>query len=131
MTMGRPSSYDPGYCEAVVQFGKEGDSKVEMAVKLNVSRQTLYYWMDDYPDFFDAMKRAEEYAAAWHHTMFKKMATGQIQNANPTALIFNSKNQCPDEFRDRREVDIDGKVGVFEIDFTGYDEDTADEPEAE
>ena len=129
MPAGRPSSYDPGYCDAVVEFGREGLSLTGFAVKLGVSKQTVYNWMDEHPEFMDAIEKARAAAQEWWEAALRTQTmTGK---GNATAAIFAMKNQFPDDYRDRREVDIDGKVGVFEIDFTGYDEDTADEPEAE
>lgn len=62
---GRPSKYKPEYCEAVEAWGKEGLSITEMAAELNVTRQTLYIWADQHPEFFDAFTRAKEFSLSW------------------------------------------------------------------
>lgn len=126
---GRPSSYDPGYCDAVVEFGREGESLTGIAVKLGVSKQTVYNWMDEFPDFMDAIEKARACAQGWWEDTLKFQARSGKGSA--TAAIFAMKNQFPDDYRDRREIDLDGKIGVFEIDFTGYDEDTEDSTEEE
>lgn len=121
MTVGRQSSYDPAYCDAVVELGHAGESFTGIAVKLGVTKTTIYRWMDDYPDFRAAMERARECnQVAWESLMRTQAVTGK---GNATAGIFMMKNLFPDDFKDRREHDVSGKVGVFEIDFTGYDDD--------
>mgnify|MGYP001816569045 CR=1 FL=1 len=129
MPGGRPTNYDPTMCEKVIEYGKLGDCKAEIAVKLNVSTSTLYRWMDAHEEFWDAIKEAEKGAEAWYNRTFKTMAMGGYERANATALIFAAKNQLPNVFRDRRETELSGKVGLMEINFTGYDEE-AEEAEA-
>jgi transposase-like protein len=125
MPAGRPSKYDPSFCGQAIEYGKQGMSKHEIAFNLGVTPQTLYNWMDAHEEFFDAIKQAEAGMEAWFGNVFRGQATGAIEKGSATAAIFLAKNQLPNVYRDRRETQIDAKVGVFEIemiDFTGYDE---------
>ncbi len=117
-------------CELVIAWGSEGMSKAEIAFNLGISRNTLYRWINDHEEFGDAIKKAEDGAAAWFHRAFRKMAF-ESKDSNITALIFAAKNQLPDDFRDRKEHEVSGKLGVFEIDYTGYDDSDSDQPEEE
>jgi len=63
--VGRPSEYDPAFCEQVIAFGKEGYSKAEMAAGLGATRQTLDNWARANPDFLDAVQTALEFSLAW------------------------------------------------------------------
>ena len=65
MPAGRPSSYDPSYCEQVVEWGQSGKSATWMAAQLGVHRDTLYEWAKVHDDFSDAFMRARHLAQAW------------------------------------------------------------------
>jgi hypothetical protein len=127
MAGGRPTDYKPSHCQVAVDCGKQGMSKAEIASKLDVSRQTLYLWCDTHPEFSDAIKRAEDEASSWFSATFRDMGKGEIDKAVPVALIFQAKNQLPEEYRDKRELDVNAEVGVFELDFTGYKDDAINE----
>ena len=62
---GRPSKYDPAYCERVIMLGKSGWSRAEMADDLDVDRQTLNNWADAHEEFLAALSRADTAAQAW------------------------------------------------------------------
>jgi hypothetical protein len=64
-TRGRPSDYDPSYCEKVVEWGSLGKSKTWMAAELDVSRETIYAWERQHPDFSDAITRAMLKSQQW------------------------------------------------------------------
>jgi hypothetical protein len=42
---GRPSTYDPRYCEIVIEAGARGESEVGMAVACGVPRVTMRGWV--------------------------------------------------------------------------------------
>ena len=64
MTAGRPSAYDPDFCERVIELGR-GQSKVQMASEFDVSRQTIDNWADANPEFLEALNRAMAHCQAW------------------------------------------------------------------
>ena len=63
--LGRPTYYDPSFCEKVVEYGKQGMSLVEIASELDVSRASLYDWAQQYPEFSTCLTRAREESQAW------------------------------------------------------------------
>lgn len=65
MPGGRPTDYRPEYCETVVELGKLGKSKAQIAVALNCVRSTLDLWAQVHAEFSDAMARAREESLAW------------------------------------------------------------------
>ena len=71
MPAGRPTSYDPSYCERVIEMGREGYSVVEMAAEIGVGRNTLEtLWPAANPEFREALTEAREASQAWweaHH----------------------------------------------------------------
>lgn len=103
MPAGRPTTYDPKYCDEIVDFMAQGYSVTGFAGHIGVSRQTIYNWADQNPEFFDALKAANAAAGVWWETQLRNIVTGGDGNA--TAAIFGLKNRSADEWRDKRETD--------------------------
>lgn len=55
---GRPTVYKPEMCDALEEIGALGATKVQMAAHLGVSKQTFYTWMNEHPEFLDAVNHA-------------------------------------------------------------------------
>lgn len=122
---GRPTKYDPKYCEAVIEFMKEGASLTSFAASIGVARSSLNVWMDEYPEFSDAVKIGKANCAVWWENLARQNAiTG---NGNATLTIFGLKNMAPDEWHDRKEIDhtsSDGSMSAkpLRIEIVGLDE---------
>lgn len=65
MPAGRPSGYDPAYCESVIEHGKLGMSPAEIAAELGHPRTTMLSWADVHPEFSTALKHARDLSLAW------------------------------------------------------------------
>jgi transcriptional regulator with XRE-family HTH domain len=65
MPAGRPTDYDPAFCDRVIILGKQGKSRAEMASALDCSRTTIAAWEAAHPEFLDATKRASDESLAW------------------------------------------------------------------
>ena len=66
MAGGRPSDYDPAFCERVVELGLGGASVVEMAFEIGVSRNTLETnWPASHPEFMEAFTQAKLASQVW------------------------------------------------------------------
>lgn len=107
--VGRPSEYDPAYCEKAVEFLAEGFSVAALAGEIGVQKQTVYNWMDENPEFLDAVKAGQAKATLWWEKANKSNAvTGE---GNATSCIFGLKNRAPDEWRDKTEQTQTHEVG--------------------
>lgn len=62
---GRPSKYDKAKCTAIVECGRQGMCVAEMACELDVTRETIYAWAREIPEFSDAFTCAQELAEAY------------------------------------------------------------------
>jgi len=62
---GRPTAYDPSFCEKVIEWRRDGKSRTWMAAELGVHRQTLYEWMRVHPEFSDALTHAKQLEQKW------------------------------------------------------------------
>jgi len=116
---GQPTKYRPEYCERVVELAANGSTLTSLAVELGVMRSTLYLWQETHAEFADACTRAREVALHWWEQTARNQTAG-INNGNSGTLIFAMKNQFPDDYRDRREHQVDAKQTV-ELNFLGYD----------
>lgn len=109
---GRPSSYDPAFCDEVESLMRQGFSKTAAAGAIGVSRDTLLEWTKVHEDFSGAVKRGE--AARTH-----KLETDLLlapDGPNVTSRIFALKNAAPEEWKDRQSVDhtnSDGSLSAF------------------
>ena len=127
MPAGRPTAYDPKYCDEIVKVMSEGYSVTGFAGIIGVSRQTVYNWADEYPEFFDALKTAQAAAGVWWEDQLRNIVAGGEGNA--TAAIFGLKNRSADEWRDKRETDhtsSDGSMTPTAIVFQAPDLDESD-----
>ena len=57
--MGRPTDYDPKYCEELIAHMKEGFSLEAFAGRIGVCEKTLYNWRDAHEEFLQAIKRGQ------------------------------------------------------------------------
>jgi hypothetical protein len=103
--MARPTDYDPAFCDRVIELGREGASKAEMAAELECARSTFALWEDAHPEFSEAVKDAVAYSQAWWEKQGRNATFGKIEGFNATAFIFNMKNRFPTDWRDKQEVD--------------------------
>ena len=109
--MGRPSKYEPAFCAKVIDLGREGASKAEMAYALGVARSTFDLWEQQHPEFSEAVKTAVDLAQGWWESQGRKAVFGGVPNFNATAFIFTMKNRFPSDWRDKQEVDHQSSDG--------------------
>lgn len=62
---GRPTDYDPKYCELVVELAKQGRGIAEWADNIDVCIQTIRNWKSEHPEFLAATNRAATALQAW------------------------------------------------------------------
>ena len=111
--IGRPNKYKPEFHpQDFINRSKNGESVTEICMAWDIDRQTLYNWSNKHQEFFDAIKKGKDYLDAWFCRFFKKMAVGQIANANITAAIFLAKNavKWTDRIEQATTVDLITKV---------------------
>lgn len=108
MPAGRPSSYDPSYCEQVVELGKQGKSQVQIAVALDVSRKTLWDWSEAHPEFSAALTRAKECEQDWWENAGQVGLTGDKFNSAVWSKSMSARFR--DDYTERRQTEVDLKT---------------------
>ncbi len=136
--VGRPSKYDPAFCDLAEKFCKLGATDVQLAEFFEVSEQTLNTWKHEHPEFLESLKKGKAIADAEVASKLFHRATGyehpEVHVSNyqgtitkteltrhyapdTTAGIFWLKNRRPDLWRDRVEhTGKDGKDLIQPID---------------
>lgn len=123
--MGRPTKYEPAYCERLVEHMSEGGGKASFAAKIGVDRDTVKEWANVHADFSAAVKRGEAALELWFEELFKRMAAGQLTrvakknkdgsleyvpaNGNAAAAIFMAQNMT--SWRNRKAIELTGDGG--------------------
>jgi|AACY02.3.fsa_nt_gi hypothetical protein len=109
MPGGRPTKYDPAYCEQVVKLGGEGLSECEIAVEIGVARGTLHLWKETHPEFLAALTRAKEAEQAWWERTGRKALFADKFNSAVWSKSMSARFR--DEYTDRVKSEVTGKDG--------------------
>lgn len=112
MSAGRPSEYDPTYCERIIALGEGGASVAEMAYELGVVKQTLFNWSDAHPEFMDAFTRAKLASQVWWE---RKGRVGMEKSSQEFQAAIWSRSMAarfPDDWREVKGTELTGKDGA-------------------
>ena len=116
---GRPTKYDPSYCDDIIEFCKDGSSISSFAASIGVSRSTITEWASVDSEFSAAVKAAKTAVAAWYDKAARKIAMDGGGNA--TICIFGLKNFDEEDFRDKVETHFSGHVKTERVERTIVD----------
>lgn len=90
---GRLTKYRPEYCELAIKFMDKGYSKYALAGKLRVSRDTIYEWCKNYPEFSDCIKRGEARSILFWETKGLEALEGKVKHFPNSLYIFVMKSR--------------------------------------
>ena len=108
-TLGRPSKYRKEYCQALIDHMATGLSFETFGATIDVACSTVYKWVDDYPDFSEAKKKAEAKCRVFWERMGTGIAAGKLKNGNSGVWIYNMKCRFPKVWRPKKEVDVSAR----------------------
>ena len=97
---GRPSKYDPAYCDAIIDHMAEGWSAASFAASIRVSRSVLNAWADQHPEFLQALQIAKASCAAWWEKQGRSVAESGGAPGQSTMITFGLKNMGKDDWSD-------------------------------
>jgi hypothetical protein len=105
---GRPTDYKPEFTSDVQKLCLLGATNQQLADYFGVNVQTIYNWMDRYPEFFDAVKltklKADSEVAG---ALYQRAKTGDVNAAR-----FWLMNRQKDAWREKQEVDLRTPDGI-------------------
>ncbi len=115
MAGGRPSKYERRFCQIVVDEMAKGLSKEAVAGHLRISKQTLYNWAEEHPEFLDAINEGELASLYFWEKLGVMGAAGKVVNFNATAWVFNMKNRAGwrDKIEQTANVNMTARVRTY------------------
>ena len=99
---GRPTVYRPEYCQSVIEWGKLGKSITWMAAEIGIDKDTIYVWIEKWPDFTDAIKRAKAFSQQWWEDAGQRGM--EADKFNSAVWTKNMSCRFRDEWTDRQEL---------------------------
>lgn len=108
---GRPTKYDPAFCEQLVEFCSQGYSLTAYAGSIGVCRNTLTEWAGAHPEFLVAVSRAKAVRLLHWEGAALKVATKGGGPGTSTMIIFGLKNMGGDEWSDTTKTELSGPGG--------------------
>lgn len=111
MPAGRPSTYDPAYCERVIELGKAGASVVEMAANIGVHRETIEEnWPAAHEEFSEAFAQAKVESQAW----WEKAGRESLDKATFQASVWSRSMAArfPADWRESKHIDHSGTLNL-------------------
>lgn len=105
---GRPTDFKEAMGEEILQLMASGLSLAAAAAELGIHRQRVYEWVDRHPQFADTVKLAQAKRQLFLERRLLSADAGPVV----TSTIFALKNAGPDDWRDRKEVEHSGSIGI-------------------
>lgn len=63
--IGRPSKYDPAFCDQLVEHMSQGYSFESFGAEIGTCKKTLYNWVKEHDAFLHAYEKGQLAARAW------------------------------------------------------------------
>jgi len=102
--VGRPTKYDPSFCDMLIEHMGKGFSFESFAATINTHRATIFRWKEKHPDFATAHKIGIDKMLLFFEKLGLAGMTGKIPGFNPTTYVWTTKNKL--RWTDRVEADI-------------------------
>lgn len=111
-------------------WARDGLTDIQIAHNIGVTRKSLHSWKTRFPEIANALKKGKEVvdiqvenallkrALGYEVTEYvidsdgKKRAVKKQVVPDVTAMIFWLKNRKPQEWRDKRDVQVEGRLPV-------------------
>lgn len=112
--VGRPSLYDPSYCEKVIELGKLGKSFEQMASILGIGITTLKRWREEHEEFRASLEDAQGFAQTWWEDMAQSylVESKDTEKLNTGLWSRSMAARFPANYSDRVKQEISGPGGA-------------------
>lgn len=99
--------YNPSICDHVPGLYEGGKSDAEVAVAIGVSKQTLYAWIKQYPEFKEAVQYGRNIAESVFQEAGRRAALGYNKNVNHVCWLANMRNRFDFDMSKKTDDDIE------------------------
>lgn len=102
------SKYDPSFCSKILELGKQGYSRAEVASEFKVNRKTVYDWSNDTskPEFMAAYEQYETELEAYIQKSLRLQSEGKTKGNCPIT-IYRARTllgqKCPEYLIDLKK----------------------------
>jgi len=112
--VGRPSLYDPAYCERIIELGRLGKSIEQIASQIGVGTKTMYNWRDEFPEFLRALEMAKELELDWWENIAQNMMVENKDGSKLNSAIWSRSMAArfPKKYRESTKTEITGENGA-------------------
>ena len=112
--VGRPSAYDPAFCEKAIEMGKLGKSTEAIGSILDVGTATLYRWRDEFPEFREALETAKNHELRWWEEQAQAYMVESKDGDRLNASIWSRSMAArfPKKYRESTKQEITGAEGA-------------------
>jgi hypothetical protein len=111
---GRPTLYDPAYCDRVRELGALGKSVEQISYNLGVSLRVMYDWKEKYVDFLHALDDAKMAEQNWWEEQAQAYMLEHKDGAKLNASIWSRSMAArfPKKYRESVKQEITGENGA-------------------
>lgn len=112
--VGRPSKYDPAYCNKVIELGKLGKSFEQMSSILGIGITTLKRWREEHEEFRASLEDAQGFAQTWWEDMAQSylVESKDTEKLNTGLWSRSMAARFPKNYSDRVKQEISGPEGA-------------------
>lgn len=103
--VGRPTKYRDSFPKLAFELFKEGASKAEICLELEIGFDAFQDYQEKYPEFSDAVKKGMQVSQGWWEKKGRIATMGGVDGFNAVSFIFNMKNRFKEDWKDKQEID--------------------------
>lgn len=113
--IGRPSKYDPAYCDLAIEIMAEGKSIASVACAIGVARSKLWEWGEANPQFRNALDLGKELSQQYWENLSSEMGNGEaslcdVKSKGSSGMVqFMMSRRFPDYYT-KTQSDIKSEV---------------------
>jgi len=128
MAGGRPTKYDPAFCEIAKKELAQGYTIVATAGTLGVCRNTIHEWRKEHEEFADAISEGLALGQKFFETVLISKVRGtesktfSAKRSDTSCLIFALKTRFYKDFSEKNVLEHTGDAKLVNVTFkTGDD----------
>ena len=112
---GRPTAYEPEYCQTVLDDAALGHTLGATAARIGVSRSTLLAWVHRFPEFDEAVALAKCIRQRFYEGHFIDMARRGGDSTRMSAVKLALLNLGGEDWKERLSVGREVTFGLGDL----------------